>query len=105
MRRNPISEVFKRPRRCVCGKCATCIDNNRWERVFQEKFGQQERDYYAGGREPRSSGVSANAFAEASIYACAEEGELSNTKVTEAENNVERFYNLLRKARYTDTAA
>ena len=92
------------PRRCVCGKCASCVDNDRWERIFQEKFGQQERDYYAAGREPHSSGVSANAFAEASIYACAEEGEVSS-KVHEADNNVERFYNLLRKARYTDTAA
>lgn len=104
MTKKASSAVFKGPRRCVCGKCATCVDNERWERIFQEKFGQQERDYYAAGREPRSSGVSASAFADASIYACAEEGEVS-TKIAEPENNVERFYNLLRKARYTDTAA
>jgi len=26
------------PRRCQCGHCATCVDNARWERIFQEKF-------------------------------------------------------------------
>jgi hypothetical protein len=104
MTRKASSAALRGPRRCVCGKCASCVDNDRWERIFQEKFGQQERDYYAAGREPRSSGVSAKAFADASIYACAEEGEIC-PQVDAAENNVERFYNLLRKARYTYTAA
>lgn len=26
------------PRRCQCGQCAACLDNARWERIFQEKF-------------------------------------------------------------------
>jgi len=25
-------------RRCGCGRCATCLDNARWERIFLEKF-------------------------------------------------------------------
>lgn len=24
--------------RCRCGVCATCVENARWERIFQEKF-------------------------------------------------------------------
>jgi hypothetical protein len=94
---------LKGPQRCVCGQCASCLDNDRWERIYQEKYGQQERDYYSGGREPRSAGVSAKAFADASIYACAEERE-PGAKAT-ATNSVERFYNMLRNASYTDTAA
>jgi hypothetical protein len=104
MKKTASSAALRGPRRCVCGKCASCVDNGRWERIFQQKYGQQERDYYALGRESRSSGVSAKAFADASIYACAEEGEIS-AKVDTAENNVERFYDLLWRTRYTHTAA
>jgi hypothetical protein len=25
-------------KRCECGACATCEDNARWERIFNEKF-------------------------------------------------------------------
>lgn len=25
-------------RRCTCGTCRSCLDNSRWERIFQEKF-------------------------------------------------------------------
>lgn len=25
-------------RRCRCGVCETCVENARWERIFQEKF-------------------------------------------------------------------
>jgi hypothetical protein len=35
-------------RRCRCGLCQTCIDNARWERVFNEKFADVE--YYGGLR-------------------------------------------------------
>lgn len=28
-------------RRCSCGRCASCLDNARWERIFQEKFADQ----------------------------------------------------------------
>jgi len=31
-------------RRCRCGQCAICIDNAKWERVFQQKFA--DPDYY-----------------------------------------------------------
>ena len=95
---------MKGPQRCVCGSCATCIDNNRWEQIFRNKYGQQEREYYAAGREPRSSGVSARAFADASIYACAEEREI-DLKSRAPESNTERFYQLLRKALHSNTAA
>ena len=25
-------------RRCTCRKCSSCLDEARWERIFQEKF-------------------------------------------------------------------
>jgi len=25
-------------KRCVCGTCATCRDNAKWDRIFAEKF-------------------------------------------------------------------
>jgi len=25
-------------RHCECGHCRACLDNARWERIFQEKF-------------------------------------------------------------------
>ena len=93
--------VLRGPQRCVCGQCASCVDNDRWERIFQEKFGQQERDYYAAAREPRSSGVSAKAFVDASIYTCAEEGHISS-KVAQRADNMDWLHNLLR---YCHTAA
>jgi len=34
-----------RPRRCACGKCRTCLDNARWETVFQQKFA--DPNYYS----------------------------------------------------------
>jgi hypothetical protein len=30
--------------RCRCGRCRTCVDDARWERVFNEKFADPE--YY-----------------------------------------------------------
>jgi len=38
-----IEEQERRPRRsprrrCTCGECRTCVDDARWERIFQEKF-------------------------------------------------------------------
>jgi hypothetical protein len=30
--------------RCTCGQCRTCMENARWERIFQEKFANS--DYY-----------------------------------------------------------
>lgn len=34
-----------RPRRCNCGKCAGCLENARWDKIFNEKFA--DPDYYA----------------------------------------------------------
>ena len=33
-----------RQRRCKCGTCAACEENQRWERIFQAKFA--DPDYY-----------------------------------------------------------
>ena len=30
--------------RCHCGQCRNCLENARWERIFQEKFANA--DYY-----------------------------------------------------------
>lgn len=30
--------------RCKCGQCQQCLDNERWERIFAEKFA--DPDYY-----------------------------------------------------------
>jgi hypothetical protein len=45
-------------RRCNCGKCRTCLDNARWELVFQEKFADP---YYYSLHPPRQ-GSSLNGF-------------------------------------------
>jgi hypothetical protein len=81
----------------MCGKCGSCIDNDRWERIFQKKYGQQERDYYAAEREPRSAGVSAKAFADTSIYAYAEEHQTSQVKVS-SDSQSHSVWNFLRTA-------
>jgi len=36
--------VRRKVRRCHCGVCGECVENARWERVFQEKFA--DPDYY-----------------------------------------------------------
>jgi hypothetical protein len=41
------------PRRCTCGGCFECIDNARWERIFQAKFA--DPDYYNRGINLRQS--------------------------------------------------
>jgi hypothetical protein len=33
-------------RRCKCGLCGPCRDNERWDRIFNEKFA--DPDYYKG---------------------------------------------------------
>ena len=33
-----------RPVRCKCGKCEQCLEDARWERIFTEKFADQ--NYY-----------------------------------------------------------
>ena len=36
-------QVAVRP--CSCGKCARCVENARWDRIFNEKFA--DPDYYS----------------------------------------------------------
>ena len=33
------------PKRCTCGQCFTCLDNAKWDRIFNEKFA--DPDYYS----------------------------------------------------------
>jgi hypothetical protein len=35
-------------RRCRCGTCSTCVETERWEKIFQQKFA--DPDYYSRGR-------------------------------------------------------
>jgi hypothetical protein len=37
-------------KRCKCGKCRVCLDNARWELVFQQKFADP---YYYALHPPR----------------------------------------------------
>jgi hypothetical protein len=38
--------AYRRPyRRCRCGECPPCLENARWERIFEEKFA--DPNYYA----------------------------------------------------------
>jgi len=41
------------PRRCACGACERCLDNARWDRIFNEKFA--DPTYYAGLRVRQNS--------------------------------------------------
>lgn len=49
--RNPVeakhgpSDTRRRPH-CQCGNCKWCVDNARWDRVFNEKFA--DPNYYGG---------------------------------------------------------
>ena len=46
----PDERVYRPPayktRRCRCGVCAGCKENERWERIFAEKFA--DPTYYSG---------------------------------------------------------
>jgi hypothetical protein len=42
----------RRVGRCRCGHCKQCIDNARWERIFNEKFADP---YYYSARPIRHS--------------------------------------------------
>jgi len=54
------AEAVRRNNRrpCKCGKCRTCLDNARWESVFQRKFADP---FYYSLREPKQ-GSSLNGF-------------------------------------------
>lgn len=44
----PVEMPRKRPRSgvCSCGTCARCRDNDKWNRIFEEKFADP---FYYGG--------------------------------------------------------
>jgi hypothetical protein len=33
-----------RPRRCTCGICPFCVENERWDRIFKQRF--EDLTYY-----------------------------------------------------------
>jgi hypothetical protein len=37
---------MRRRGRCQCGQCPVCVDNARWERIFNDKF--NDPSYYGG---------------------------------------------------------
>jgi hypothetical protein len=40
----PVESKPDRQKRCLCGICTTCVDNARWEAIFNAKFA--DPDYY-----------------------------------------------------------
>jgi len=36
--KEPLQQARRSTRRCRCGLCPRCLENARWERIFQEKF-------------------------------------------------------------------
>jgi hypothetical protein len=42
-------------RRCKCGHCRVCLDNAKWERIFQEKFA--DPNYYTPRLPPHASAL------------------------------------------------
>jgi hypothetical protein len=46
----------RRKSRCKCGQCRPCLDNARWERIFNEKF--SDPDYYSYRPGPRGCSLS-----------------------------------------------
>jgi len=40
----PLPRARRSAGRCHCGQCRNCLENARWERIFQEKFANA--DYY-----------------------------------------------------------
>jgi hypothetical protein len=67
-------------KRCKCGKCSGCRENERWERIFEARHGAAERAYYAQRPAVPIGGVSARGFLAASIYACTDEREAGSTR-------------------------
>ena len=46
----------RQQRRCSCGTCAVCLDNAKWERVFNEKFA--DPNYYKASSTRSGSSLS-----------------------------------------------
>jgi hypothetical protein len=46
LKRAPIVQAVcrKRAGRCRCGRCPQCLDNLKWETIFDQKFA--DHDYY-----------------------------------------------------------
>ena len=40
-----------------CGKCQTCViaDNERWNKIWEQKYSQQEKEYYRPDSSSRES--------------------------------------------------
>jgi len=54
----PRRRVSRKPNRCACGVCPSCVENARWERIFNEKFA--DPNYY--GAQPTKLGSSLNSW-------------------------------------------
>jgi hypothetical protein len=50
----PAPRTTRRPQ-CTCGHCPPCLDNLRWQRIFDEKFA--DPDYYNRPCLPRGSSL------------------------------------------------
>src|SRR5689334_17683785 len=51
----PRQRSGRAPARCRCGSCARCVDDAKWERVFNEKFA--DPDYYKARPVPQGSSL------------------------------------------------
>jgi hypothetical protein len=52
----PRQALAPRARRCACGTCKFCTENERWNRIFREKFA--DPNYYRGPIVRHSSSLS-----------------------------------------------
>ena len=50
------SRPGRKTTRCKCGQCPQCLDDTKWERVFNEKFA--DPDYYTDRLGPRGCSLS-----------------------------------------------
>jgi uncharacterized protein with PIN domain len=54
------AEILRKQRRlqgtrCRCGRCGSCLENARWERIYREKFA--DPNYYAPRIPPHASSL------------------------------------------------
>jgi hypothetical protein len=54
-RQAAVAPAKARRRRCECGHCPPCLDNLRWQRIFDQKFA--DPDYYNRSCVPRGSSL------------------------------------------------
>ena len=53
------ASVPRERKRCLCGECVPCIENARWERIFNEKFA--DPNYYRPRPAPLGSSLNSRA--------------------------------------------